>query len=170
MKKFLWIVLLVPRVMAATFVASAQQLESLDQLEKRIKDVAVSAKINDWDERIARFKKHLEVLKSEPDFADAMKEIRTQGFDDVYPAGDHNQIVLALLGFKPISSFPEGDQKKIKDLLSEKKIVDITPDKCCCSKPTIPFSVVFESYSFSGPFMAYLWQYKDANKNLLIDD
>lgn len=151
--------------LTANFDQSASLLMPLNQLESTIKNLAESAMYNqgdvkgfqiisDWDLRMNRFKKHINVLKADPTFQPIMQELGKHGFERGYPH-DH-ALILNILGLKPIThGFVASVQDlipKVHKLIDNGTLIDMKyeDNHILTTRPTIPFSLIFNDYYNSG--------------------
>ena len=144
-----------PRIVNASFDQSAKILVPLAQVEQTVKKLFVDAGVADGDQRFQRFKKHIEVLESDPRCTGFMNELKGTGFDDLFPGQAKDFLTLNILGLKPTTlSMGDHDVEALIDqLISEKKVtdilykIDLLSGNKIISRPTIPLKVVFQSYA-----------------------
>ncbi len=138
---------------ASSFDQSATILAPLGQVEESIKKVFIQANVNDGQERLNRFKKHIEVLKTDADCKPLMDQLKKSGFNQLFPGSPKDFLILNILGLKPTTLDMQDVQAKnlITQLINTKKITNILyQDNKIIAQPTIPFKVVFESYKNSS--------------------
>lgn len=158
---------------AAVFDQSLALLMPLNQLEARIKTVAEAPKysegsikgsqiITDWDQRMDRFKRHINVLKGD-NFKLFMKKLKKEGFERYFQPFEFVSI-MSILGLKPLSiGFPDHQMpyQEIVTLIDNKSLIDMKCDKdvqIVASKPTIPFALIFNDYYQSNNWTMGNWK------------
>lgn len=97
-----------------------------------------------------RFKKHIEVFKTEDAFKEMMKKVQEKGLAPSLPR--MNFKILTILGFKPTTYVLPSEESinVLEKLITQGSLTKMKVQKelrrIITSKPTIHFYVIFNSY------------------------